>query len=114
MTATNNESYTDCERRQIALTIVGQIPMWLKGAVGYKHVTCLPDTLGVRFDVRGRGPYRVAVGYDAGADLYDMTVTTMSRAPRTILDAEGIGPEEMVNVIDAIDRGRLTAAGWSE
>lgn len=95
---------------EVANTIIRQIPMWLRMAVGVRRpVALIGDTEGVRFDVRGRGPYTVTVVLDRGADLYDVTVTTKSRAPRAFFAATGMFAEDMVKVLDDIDRGRLSA-----
>lgn len=95
---------------EVADTILRQIPTWLRMAVGVRRPVALTgDTEGVRFDVRGRGPYTVTVVLDRGMDLYDVTVTTKSRAPREFFAATGMYAEDMVEVLNNIDRGRLSA-----
>lgn len=98
-------------RIQVANTINEQIPRWLKMAVGYKNPRALKDeTPGLVFDCRGRGSYTVHVEYDEGADLYNVRVFTHRTPPREFYTALGADVEEMVSIIDQIDRGRISAS----
>lgn len=54
-----------------ANTIMRQIPIWLRRAVGF--VSPMDTGDGLQFDCRGRASYRVIVTLTP-ADLYDVTV----------------------------------------
>lgn len=101
-------TYTQQEQREVAETIVRQIPVWLKMAVGFQKPV-FTET-GVRFQVRGRGTYIVVVDYDRGADLYDVQVWSKSRAPRCFHEHKGAYAEDMIEIINRIDKGELAAS----
>ncbi len=106
MTTTNQRTPNEC--RAIALTIQDQIPTRLRWAVGYRH-GAITQT-GLRFQVRGRGHYIVNVDYDLGSDLYNVTVATKNASrSRVFHTAEQIDVEQMVEIIDHIDRGIIKA-----
>lgn len=97
----------DCAPADTAAIIARQIPRWLKMAVGYRNPVATGT--GLQFDCKGRAPYRVIITLDEGADLYAMQVWTKSRAPRALLDTTHLDVEQMVAIIDSIDRGTLHA-----
>lgn len=92
-------------QREIAATIIAQIPGWLRAAVGFQF-PAYTDT-GVRFQVRGRSTYIVAVDYDRASDLYNVTVATKGKRSRVFHTAEQTDVQGMVDIIDRIDRGKL-------
>lgn len=102
---TDNDRELDY-RREIAETIQNQIPRWLRLAVGYRF----PSTTekGLRFQVRGRSTYIVEVDFDRGSDAYDVRVSTKGARARTFYSVEQVYADDMVEIIDRIDRGKLS------
>lgn len=91
---------------RIALAIQEQIPVWLRFAVGFRNPVIVEN--GLRFQVRGTCTMLVTVTL-TDADLYDVKVQ-VKRADgkgRIRFDGHGLFADQMVAVIDQIDRGAL-------
>jgi hypothetical protein len=88
---------------QIARTIVSQLGNLTLAMLGAHMLVDLGD--GVQFRVKGsRAANHVAIRYDAGADLYNVEVKRIGRAPnyaiRDVADYQGVGVEQLHELLE--------------
>lgn len=109
MTSTHSIARTDLT---IARTLSGQIPGWLKMALGFRNAVALPD--GLQFDVTAGKTYRVVITLNA-LDLYEVRILKIGRRsktnpfpiPQTVAEYLNVYADQMVEILDRLDRGRL-------
>ena len=87
--------------------IEAQIPRGLRLAVGYRSPMLTNN--GLTFQVRGTCAMIVTVELDRARDLYDVKVQVKRQDGKGKIrfDQKGLYVDQMVDVIDLIDRGAL-------
>jgi len=103
---------TAITNEDIAKTILAQIPLSLRMALGIRNRFIVER--GLRFTATGTRTCIIEITLDEGTDLYSLVAFTERRRKgdfiptRTVrYNAEGIDAGQMLQILDLMDRGRI-------